>query len=43
MQLTNTISIAGTYIGGATPGDNITLTPVECGTNKLPDEFFIQK
>ena len=40
---TNTISIAGTYIGGATPGDNITLTPVECGTNKLPDEFFIQK
>ena len=40
---TKTISIAGTYIGGATPGDNITLTPVECGRNTLPDEFFIQK
>ena len=40
---TNTISIAGTYIGGATPGDNITLTPIECGRNTLPDEFFIQK
>ena len=40
---TNTISIAGTYIGGSTPGDNITLTPVECGTNVLPDEMFIQK
>ena len=40
---TNTISIAGTYIGGSTPGDNITLTPVECGTNVLPDEMFVQK
>ena len=40
---TNTISIAGTYIGGATPGDNITLTPVECGTNVMPDLMFIQK
>ena len=40
---TNAISIAGTYIGGSTPGDNITLTPVECGTNVLPDEMFVQK
>ena len=40
---TNTISIAGTYIGGATPGDNITLSPVECGTNKMPDLMFVQK
>ena len=41
--VTNTISIAGTYIGGATPGNNIELTPVECGTNVMPDELFIQK
>ena len=40
---TNTISIAGTYIGGATPGDNITLSPVECGTDKMPDLMFVQK
>ena len=41
--VTNTISIAGTYIGGATPGNNIELTPVECGTNVMPDELFVQK
>ena len=41
--VTNTISIAGTYIGGATPGNNIELTPVECGTSVMPDELFIQK
>ena len=41
--VTNTISIAGTYIGGATPGNNIELTPVECGTAVMPDELFIQK
>ena len=40
---TNTISIAGTYIGGATPGDNITLSPVECGTDRMPDLMFVQK
>ena len=40
---TNTISIAGTYIGGVTPGDNITLSPVECGTDKMPDLMFVQK
>ena len=40
---TNTISIAGTYIGGVTPGDNITLSPVECGTDKMPDMMFVQK
>ena len=37
------ISIAGTYIGGATPTNNIELTPVECGTNVMPNELFIQK
>ena len=41
--VTNTISIAGTYIGGATPTNNILLTPVECGTDVMPDELFIQK
>ncbi len=41
--VTNTISIAGTYIGGATPGNNIELTPVECGTSVMPDELFVQK
>ena len=40
---TNTISIAGTYIGGTTPTNNIELTPVECGTNVMPNELFIQK
>ena len=41
--VTNTISIAGTYIGGATPTNNILLTPVECGTDVMPDELFVQK
>ena len=41
--VTNTISIAGTYIGGATPTNNILLTPVECGTDVMPNELFIQK
>ena len=40
---TNTISIAGTYIGGTTPTNNIELTPVECGTNVMPNELFVQK
>ena len=40
---TNTISIAGTYIGGVTPGDNITLSPIECGTNVMPDLMFVAK
>ena len=40
---TNTISIAGTYIGGTTPSNNIELTPVECGTDVMPNELFVQK
>tara|TARA_B100000575_G_scaffold289386_1_gene291086 strand:+ start:2408 stop:11542 length:9135 start_codon:yes stop_codon:yes gene_type:complete len=40
---TNVITIAGTYIGGTTPTNNIELTPVECGTNIMPDELFVQK
>ena len=40
---TNTISIAGTYIGGSTPTDNLFLTPTELGSNIMPDEVFVQK
>jgi hypothetical protein len=40
---TNTISIAGTYIGGSTPTDNLFLTPTELGSNVMPDEVFVQK
>ena len=40
---TNVITIAGTYIGGTTPTNNIELTPVECGTNIMPNELFVQK
>ena len=40
---TNTISIAGTYIGGSTPTDNLFLSPTELGSNVMPDEVFIQK
>ena len=40
---TNTISIAGTYIGGATPADNISVTPIELGGTAIPERVFIQK
>ena len=40
---TNVISIAGTYVGGTTPTDNIFLSPVELGTNVMPDRLFITK
>ena len=40
---TNVISIAGTYIGGSTPTDNIFLSPTELGTDVMPNELFIQK
>ncbi len=40
---TNVISIAGTYIGGSTPTDNIFLSPTELGTDVMPEELFIQK
>ena len=40
---TNVISIAGTYIGGATPTDNIFLSPVELGSKTMPDRVYIQK
>ena len=40
---TNVISIAGTHIGGATPTDDIFLTPTELGTDVMPNELFVQK
>ncbi len=40
---TNVISIAGTYIGGATPTDNIFLSPVELGSKTMPDRVYVQK
>ena len=40
---TNIISIAGTYLGGTTPTNNILLSPVELGTNVMPDTLFVQK
>ena len=40
---TNVISIAGTYVGGSTPTDDIFLSPVELGTDVMPDELFVQK
>ncbi len=40
---TNIISIAGTYIGGTTPTNNILLSPVELGTDIMPERLFIQK
>ena len=40
---TNVVAIAGTFIGGATPTDDVYLTPVELGTNVMPNELFVQK
>jgi hypothetical protein len=37
------ISIAGTYIGGATPADNLFLSPTLLGTDKLPTNIFVSK
>jgi len=33
--LTDVISIAGTYVGGSTPADNILVSPTVLGSNKL--------
>jgi len=37
------ISIAGTYIGGASPKDNLSFTPLELGTKSLPTSVFVYK
>lgn len=41
--LTDKISIAGTYIGGSTPQDNLLISPAVLGTNKLPTNLYVIK
>jgi len=41
--LTDVISIAGTYVGGSTPADNILISPTVLGSNKLPSKLYIDK
>jgi len=41
--LTDNISIAGTYIGGSTPGDNLFVSPSLLGTNQLPQVLYVDK
>jgi hypothetical protein len=40
---TSIISIAGTYIGGTTSSDDLIFTPLELGTQVLPDSVFVYK
>ena len=40
---TSVISIAGTYIGGATSNDILTFKPLELGTKILPKSLFVYK
>jgi hypothetical protein len=40
---TDLISIAGTYIGGSTPADNLYLSPTLLGTDILPKILYIDK
>ena len=42
-SLTDIISIAGTYIGGSTPADNLYLSPTLLGTDILPKILYIDK
>lgn len=41
--LTDRISIAGTYIGGVTPQDNLFLSPKVLGSDKLPSNLYVIK
>ena len=41
--LTDNISIAGTFIGGDTPGDNLFISPSILGTNQLPEVLYVDK
>lgn len=41
--LTNNISIAGTYVGGSTPLDNVYINPTILGSNKLPKNLYVNK
>ena len=40
---TNRISIAGTYIGGISPDDDLFLTPTELGGTTIPSRVYVQK
>ena len=40
---TDVISIAGTYIGGATPTDDIFLTPIQMQGITMPDLVYVNK
>jgi photosystem II stability/assembly factor-like uncharacterized protein len=40
---TDIISIAGTYIGGSTPADNLYLSPTLLGTDILPKVLYVDK
>jgi hypothetical protein len=42
-ELTDQVIIAGANIGGSTPADNLYLSPVVLGTNKLPPTSYIRK
>ena len=41
--LTDNISIAGTYVGGSTPLDNVYISPTVLGSNILPKNLYIKK
>jgi len=40
---TSVITIAGTSLGGSSPNDDITVTPLVLGSNVLPDKVFVYK
>ena len=42
-SLTDNITIAGTYIGGNTPLDNLFLSPIVLGRDTLPKVLYIEK
>lgn len=42
-ELTDNITIAGTYIGGSTPEDNLYLSPILLGTDELPETLYVEK
>jgi hypothetical protein len=42
-DLTDNITIAGTYIGGITPEDNLFLSPTILGIDVLPTNLYVEK
>lgn len=41
--LTDVISIAGTYVGGSSPADDILTSPTVLGSDKLPSKLYVNK